>query len=64
MEILGVEINIERNVSTEYRQEEKDKIKLEIIVEPNAIDNFRKELLTLAKNEEGNAILYGKDNLI
>ena len=61
---IGVEINLESNVSTIYRPEEKDKMKLEIIVEPSAIDNFQKELLTLAKNEEGTAILYGKDNRI
>ncbi len=61
---IGVEVNIESNVPTEYRQEEKNKLKLEIIVEPNAIDNFQKELLTMAKKEEGSAILYGQDNRI
>src|SRR5436190_14784495 len=59
---IGVEINLEDNVATEFRQEEKDKIKLEIIVEPNAIDNFQKELSQLAIKQEGIAILYGKDN--
>jgi hypothetical protein len=56
---IGVEINIESNVPTVYRPEEKDKLKLEIIVEPSAIDNFQKELFQLAKNEEGTAILFG-----
>jgi hypothetical protein len=37
-------------------------LKLEIIVEPSAIDRFQKELCHLAKNEEGLAILYGNDN--
>ena len=59
---VGVEINLESDVATEYRKEEKDKLKLEIIVEPSAIDRFQKELYDLAKNEEGSAILYGKDN--
>lgn len=61
---VGVEIHLEKNVSFQHRQEGKDKIKLEIIVEPNAIDNFQKQLYTLAKTEEGFAILYGKDNRI
>jgi hypothetical protein len=59
---VGVEVSLEENVSTQFRPEEKDKIKLEIIVEPNAIDNFQKQLLSLAKNEDGTAILYGADN--
>lgn len=59
---IGVEINLESNVATEFRQEEKNKVKLEIIVEPSAIDNFHKELLHLAKYEEGTAILFGNDN--
>ena len=59
---IGVEINLESNVATEYRSEEKNKLKLEIIVEPSSIDNFQKELFNLAKNEEGTAILFGNDN--
>lgn len=59
---FGVEINLESNVSTEFRQEEKNKVKLELIVESSAIDNFQKELYHLAKKEEGSAILYGNDN--
>ena len=59
---IGVEINLESNVATEYRKEEKNKLKLEIIVVPSAIDRFQKELYHLAKNEEGSAILYGNDN--
>jgi hypothetical protein len=57
---IGVEINLEENVSTVYRQEEKDKLKLEIIVVPSAIDNFQKELLNLTINEDGIATLYGQ----
>jgi len=59
---IGVEISIEKNVSTEYREEEKDKLKLEIIIEPSAIDRFQKELFNMAKNETGKSILYGRDN--
>lgn len=59
---IGVELNLESNVATEYRQEEKNKVKLEIIVEPSAIDNFQRELYSLAVKEEGSAILYGNDN--
>ncbi|KIO76790.1 hypothetical protein TH53_12775 [Pedobacter lusitanus] len=62
--LVGVEIKLESNVATEFRQEEKNKLKLEIIVEPSAIDNFQKELVHLAKTEEGCAILYGNDNRI
>lgn len=58
---IGVEISLEENTSTQYRQEEKDKLKLEIIVEPSAIDNFRRELLQLAIKEEGTATLYGRN---
>jgi hypothetical protein len=59
---IGVEIHLESNVSTEYRQEEKNKLKLEIFVEPSAIDNFQRDLYHLAMKEEGLAVLYGSDN--
>ncbi len=57
--ICGVLITMEENVSTEYRKEEKDKLSMELIVEPNAIDNFCKELKSLAEREEGIAELNG-----
>jgi hypothetical protein len=59
---IGVEINLEDNVATEFRHEEKDKLKLEIIVEPNAIDSFQRELSQLATTQKGTAILYGRDH--
>jgi hypothetical protein len=59
---IGVEIHLESNEVTEFREEEKNKVKLEIIVEPSAIDNFQRELFHLAEKEEGSAILYGNDN--
>jgi len=57
--IVGVQINLEENVATEYRKEEKHKLEMELIVEPNAIDSFQKELKTLAMTESGTAILKG-----
>lgn len=57
--IVGVELQLEENVSTEYRSEEKDKLKLELIVEPNSIDRFQKELELLAIKEDGCAELIG-----
>lgn len=59
---IGVQIHLEDNVATEYREEEKNKITLELLVEPNAIDNFQRELLTLAEKQEGIATLFGRDN--
>ena len=57
--IVGVQIILEENVPTDYRKEEKDKLTMELIVEPNSIDRFQKELLKLAENEEGKAKLIG-----
>ena len=56
---VGVQINMEENVATEYRTEEKDKLSMELIVEPNTIDIFQRELIALAKNEDGEAELIG-----
>lgn len=60
----GVELHLEECVATEYRPEEKAKVKLELIVEPAAIDNFQKELIQLAINEKGMATLYGHNHSI
>ena len=59
---IGVEIILEDHVAAGFRPEKKEKLKLEIIVEPNAIDNFQKELSQLATKQNGMAILYGRDN--
>lgn len=56
---VGALITIEENVPTEYREFEKDKLRLELIIEPNSIDNFQKQLTRLAKTEEGSAELIG-----
>ena len=58
--IVGMQISLEENVySTSFRAEEKAKLIMELIVEPNAIDKFQKELVTLANTEEGIAELIG-----
>ena len=57
----GVLITMEENVSTEYRKEEKDKLSLELLIEPNSINNFCKELQGLAEKEEGTAELKAID---
>jgi hypothetical protein len=59
---IGVEVHMEDYTIGEKRQEEKSKVKLEIIVEPLAIDNFQKELVALARRKEGSATLLGRDN--
>ena len=48
--VVGVQITLE---------EEKDKLVMDLIVEPNSIDIFQKELIQLANNEEGTAELIG-----
>ena len=58
----GVLITMEENVSTEYRKEEKDKLSMELIVEPNAIDIFCRELKSLAEKESGIAELKAIGN--
>ncbi|MHA7060269.1 hypothetical protein ACWGOQ_0023810 [Aquimarina sp. M1] len=58
----GVLITMEENVSTEYRKEEKDKLSMELIIEPNAIDTFNRELKMLAEKEDGIAELKGIGN--
>jgi hypothetical protein len=59
---IGLLINMEENAATDYRENEKDKLKLEIIVEPSAIDNFQRQLLRLATEQNGKATLYGRKN--
>ncbi|MDO1451860.1 hypothetical protein Q0590_36665 [Rhodocytophaga aerolata] len=56
---IGVQITLEENVATKYRESEKDKLILELIVEPSAIDKFQKALIRLAEVEEGVAELIG-----
>lgn len=58
---IGLEVNLEDKVATEFRKE-KNKLKLEIIVEPSAIDNFQNALKNLVAKQKGFAILYGRDN--
>ena len=60
--IVGVYIVIEENLySNSNRVEEKASVSMELIVEPNAIDKFQKELATLARTEKGSAELLAID---
>lgn len=56
---IAVQVTLEKNVATIYRPEKKDKLTLEILVDPNAIDEFQKQLLRQASTQEGEAILIG-----
>lgn len=58
---IGVQIELEESVATNYRKEEKDKIKLEIIAVSSGIDTFQNELLQLATTQNGTATLHGQD---
>jgi hypothetical protein len=57
---IGVQITMETEMH--QREQEKYKVQFEIIVEPNAIDEFRKSIYSIARKNEGTAILYGRDN--
>lgn len=57
---IGVQIKMV--TETGLRTEDQCKIQFEILVEPNAIDEFRKALNQIALKKSGSAILYGKDN--
>ena len=59
-ELVGAFTQLEECVSTEDRKEEKSRLALEIIVEPSAIDNFYKQLKTIAHKQEGIALLVGR----
>jgi hypothetical protein len=59
---IGVQVSLEENVYPPYREVEKVKLKLEIVVEPHAIDVFQKALSQLARKQEGTVTLYGRDN--
>ncbi|MCH5716895.1 hypothetical protein [Niabella hibiscisoli] len=61
---IGVQVSLEDSVATEFRPEEKHKLKLEIVVEPQAIVEFQKQLSRLAIKQEGIVTLYGRDNRI
>ena len=61
---IAVGINLEDNLRTEFKHEQKNKIRIEIIVEQKAILNFQKELSRLATRQEGEAILHGRDSTI
>ncbi|ARV05283.1 hypothetical protein BTO04_00615 [Polaribacter sp. SA4-10] len=58
-ENIEVLVTLEENIATEYRKNEKGKLKLEYIVEPSSIGNFQKELHSFVVNEDGKAQLIG-----
>ena len=57
----AVEVKLEENVATEFRPEEKSKLSLELLFEPNELDIIQRQLMALAKNEKGKAVLKGKN---
>ncbi len=57
---IGVQITMATDVN--FRPEDQSKIQFEIIVEPHAIDEFRKALHQIVRKGSGNAILYGNNN--
>ncbi|MCW3074148.1 MAG: hypothetical protein JWP69_1217 [Flaviaesturariibacter sp.] len=59
--LIGVQINLEENVTTAFRPEEKSKLILEIIIEPSALDEFQKFLKTMAVKQSGKAQLVGRN---
>ena len=59
---IGVEVSLEENVFPPYREIEKVKLKLEIVVEPHAVDVFQKALVQLARKQDGMVTLHGRDN--
>lgn len=57
---IGVQIQMVTEAGS--RTKNQCKIQFEIVVEPNAIDEFRKALNQIALKKSGTAILYGNDN--
>lgn len=53
----GVKITMEEDVTTEHKNVVKDSLIMELIIEPNAIDEFYKELKFLSVKEKGSAEL-------
>ncbi|WP_181358555.1 hypothetical protein [Taibaiella chishuiensis] len=49
-------------MNTDFRPEEKDLVKLELLTEPAAVDKFSTALPRLAAQQEGTALLYGSDH--
>ena len=56
----AVQIQLEENVGTEYRPEEKDKLTMEMLFEPGALDQFKEQLFKMGSSEQGKAVLIGK----
>ena len=58
--LVGIHIQLEENVSTVYREEEKSKLSLELLLESQSIDIFSKQLQSVASRQSGKAILEGR----
>ena len=59
---IGVVINLENKVLSEFGYKEVEKLQMQINVESNAIDNFQRALYHMATSQKGTAILFGRDN--
>lgn len=59
---IGVQITMA--METYRRPENQCKVQFEMIVEPHAVDEFRKALHQIVRKRHGNAVLYGNDNRI
>jgi hypothetical protein len=55
----AVLVELESNVAQNQRMEEKHKILMEVQCEAEAIRNFRKQLLELIQNKNGEVVLNG-----
>lgn len=62
--VCGVQLTLESDVFNEHREEEKDRLTMELIVEPAAIDIFYKELKSMVINQKGVAELVGIEKRI
>ena len=55
--LVGIHIQLKENVSTVYREEEKSKLSLALLLEPQSVDIFSKQLQSVASRQSGKAIL-------
>lgn len=57
----AVQVYMEDQVPTDYREEEKNKVELEIKCEAASIDEFSRQLNEMGKRREGTAVLPGHE---
>ena len=58
---IGVSIALMIENNTEFDMHPRDEVKLEILVEPSAIDDFQKQLYRMTIEQKGTATLYGRN---